>query len=159
MNTMTMNAPALTGNNPALTAGTRSFQETARHSQSALMRLMLSLATVVPGIAFAVGTFSLFHVAGTHDPLGALAGSAVLVYLGTAFLSARPGLAVFDISTGIAALWLVTTTGSPHSIAAAFIVHALWGILRGAIGVNESPQLLSNWTAFSSAMALLLLIG
>jgi hypothetical protein len=159
MNTMTINAPALTGENLLANSGTVVLQSRLKGGRSACMRLLLSLAMVLPGVAFAVGTFSLFRLSGTDAPLAALAGSVILIYLGTAFLSASLILAAIDIGAGVAALWLASATGDPRLIAAAFVVHALWGTLRSAIGADNAPHLVSNWTAFSSAMALLLLIG
>jgi len=159
MNTMTINAPALTGENLTATGGTVVLQSRLKDGRSACMRLLLSLAAVLPGVAFAVGTFSLFRLSGTDAPMAALAGSAVLVYLSTAFLSASLIVAAIDIGAGVAALWLASATGDPRMIAAAFIVHALWGTLRSAIGTDDPTHLISNWTAFSSAIALLLLIG
>ena len=55
--------------------------------------------------------------------------------------------------------WLALAGYDAQTVAAAFVVHALWGTLRSAVGVREAPHLISNWTAFSSAIALLVLIG
>ena len=139
-----------------------SLQTRIERGRSACLRLTLSLALVVPGLAFAVGMFSLFRIVGADAPLAplaALAGTATLGYLGTALLSASGLRAALDVGAGIAALWLATAGYDPETVAAAFVVHALWGTLRSAIGVREAPHLISNWTAFSSAMALLVLIG
>ncbi|MGD8978093.1 MAG: hypothetical protein PVG91_10855 [Gammaproteobacteria bacterium] len=139
-----------------------SLQTRIERGRSACMRLTLSLAMVVPGVAFAVGLFSLFRIAGADAPLAplaALAGTATLGYLGTALLSANGLRAALDLGAGVAALWLAMAGSEPQTVAAAFVVHALWGTVRTAIGVRESPHMISNWTAFSSAMALLVLIG
>lgn len=139
-----------------------SLRSRIEDSRSAWLRLTLSLAAVVPGLAFAVGLFSLFRIAGADAPLAplaALAGTASLGYLGTALLSANGLRAALDLAAGSAALWLALAGHDARTVAAAFVVHALWGTLRSAIGVREAPHLISNWTAFSSAIALLVLIG
>lgn len=139
-----------------------SLQTRIERGRSACMRLTLSLAMVVPGLAFAVGLFSLFRIAGADAPLAplaALAGTATLAYLGTALLSANALRAALDLGAGVAAIGLAMAGYDARTVAAAFVVHALWGTLRSAIGVREAPHLISNWTAFSSAMALLVLIG
>ncbi len=138
------------------------LQERFERGRSACLRLTLTLATVVPGVAFAVALFSLFGIAGTDAalaPLAALAGTASLGYLGTALLSGNTLRAALDLGAGTAALWLAVGAFDAQTVAAVFVIHALWGTLRSSIGVREAPHLISNWTAFSSAMALLVLIG
>ena len=159
MRSLTISTPLPGGNELALTNPLQGRIESGR---SACLRLTLSLAAVVPGVAFAVALFSLFGVVGTDAPLAplaALAGTASLGYLGTALLSANALRAALDLSAGTAAIWLAVGAFDAQTVAAVFVVHALWGTLRSAIGVREAPHLISNWTAFSSAMALLVLIG
>ena len=75
------------------------LQERFERGRSACLRLTLTLATVVPGVAFAVALFSLFGIAGTDAalaPLAALAGTASLGYLGTALLSGNTLRAALD---------------------------------------------------------------
>jgi hypothetical protein len=126
---------------------------------AACVSLLGRLSTVVPGIAAAIALFSAFQALAPQGPLPVLAGTAGFVYFGTAFLSGSLARAVLDISAAIAAFIVAYGAVEPTTVAAAFLVHGLWGTLRSAVGAKPTRWLITNWTAFSSAMALLILLS
>ena len=125
---------------------------------AACISLLGRLSTVVPGITAAIALFSAFQAIEQQGPLPVLAGTAGLVYFGTAFLSGSPARAVLDITAAVAAFVVAYGAVAPAAVAAAFLVHGLWGTLRSAVGAQPARWLITNWTAFSSAMALLILL-
>jgi hypothetical protein len=125
---------------------------------AACISLLGRLSTVVPGVAAALALFSAFQAIAPQGPLPVLAGTASFVYFGTAFLSGSLARAVLDISAAVAAFVVAYGAVEPTTVAAAFLVHGFWGTLRSAVGTKPARWLITNWTAFSSAMALLILL-
>lgn len=123
-------------------------------------RLACQLTRVVPGIAVAVVVYSVFQAAGVpYLTLAALAGTAALVYLGTATLSARPAAATVDVFAAVVTLALAISASDPAALAVAFLAHALWGILRTAMDADPPHGLTGNWSTFSTTIAILVLLG
>ena len=125
---------------------------------AACVSLLGRLSTVVPGIAAAIALFSAFQAIAPQGPLPVLAGTAGFVYFGTAFLSGSLTRAALDIAAAVAVFVVAYGAVEPTTVAAAFLVHGLWGTLRSAVGAMPARWLITNWTAFSSAMALLILL-
>ena len=140
--------------------GTRPLPASTARLSAAWQRLICRLTRVVPGMAFAVAIYSLFQAAGQGLlPLAALAGTAALVYLGTATLSASPVTAALDLLSAALAVTLAFGASDPSAVAVAFLAHALWGILRTALDTDPPHGLTGNWSAFSIVMAILVLLG
>jgi len=140
--------------------GSRSLPGSGFRLSAAWQRLACRLTRVVPGMAIAVAVYSLFQAAGQGLlPLAALAGTASLVYLGTATLSANPMTAVLDLLAAAVAVTLAYGASDPSAIAVAFLAHALWGILRTALDTDPPHGVTGNWSAFSTVMAILVLLG
>ena len=105
-------------------------------------------------LAAAVAVAVVLRLAGGAGDLaaGALAGTAALVYLGTAVTSGRPGIALLDLSAALAAGGLAVSGAAPATVMG---VHVLWGALRA--GWNGSGgSLATGWAAFFGAQAVLL---
>jgi len=130
------------------------------HLSAAWRRLACRLSRVVPGMAIAVAVYSLLQATGVAFlPLAALAGTAALVYLGTATLSASPLTAAVDLAAAIATVALAYGATDAATLAIAFLVHALWGILRTALDADPPHGLTGNWSAFGTTVAILILLG
>lgn len=88
----------------------------------------------------------------------ALGGSAGFVYLGTALLSGRVGVAALDLGAAVAAIGIAVA--APEPAVSALLVHAVWGILRGALpGAAPGWSFAASWAAFNATAALLLGFG
>lgn len=114
----------------------------------------------VAGMAGGVIAAALILLSGTlTGPLTlALGGTAAIVYLGTALISGRRGAALLDLSAAIAAAWIAMLAIGPA--ASALLIHAVWGILRGAQpGVAPGRRFAAAWAAFHATAALLLGVG
>lgn len=88
----------------------------------------------------------------------ALGGTAALVYLGTAMVSGSWRAAALDLSAAFTAAGIAAAAAGPA--VSALLVHALWGILRGACP-NAAPgrRFAGSWAAFHATAALLLGFG
>lgn len=88
----------------------------------------------------------------------ALGGSAGFVYLGTALVSGRAGVAALDLGAAVAAIGIAVT--APGPAVSALLVHAVWGILRGALpGASPGRSFAASWAALHATAALLLGFG
>ena len=88
----------------------------------------------------------------------ALGGSAGFVYLGTALVSGRLGVAAFDLGAAVAAIGIAVA--APGPAISALLVHAVWGILRSALpGAAPGRCFAASWAAFHATAALLLGFG
>ncbi len=127
---------------------------------AAWRRLVCRLTRVVPGMAAAVAVYSLVQATGSAFlPLAALGGTAALVYLGTATLSTSPTIALVDITAAVVTVVLACGATDAATLAVAFLGHALWGILRTALDTDPPHGLTGNWSTFSTATAILVLLG
>jgi len=123
-------------------------------------RLACRLTRVAPGIAIAVVVYSLFQASGMAQlALAALAGTAALVYLGTATLSASPATATVDLSAAMVTAALAFSASDAAMLAVAFLAHALWGILRTALDADPPHGFTGNWSTFGTTTAILVLLG
>jgi hypothetical protein len=87
--------------------------------------------------------------------IAALGGVSALLYLGTALLAARTAPALLDLTAGIAAL--VVSVSQPAAAVSGLLVHAVWGILRGAWpGIAPGRRFAASWAAFHATAGLLL---
>lgn len=88
----------------------------------------------------------------------ALGGTAALVYLGTALLSGRPGVAALDLAAATATIWIALAAAGPA--VSVLLVHVVWAILRGAWpGAAPGRRFAASWGAFHATAALLLGFG
>jgi len=88
----------------------------------------------------------------------ALGGTAALVYLGTAAISGRPGVAALDLAAATAATWIALAAAGPA--VSVLLVHVVWAILRGAWpGAAPGRRFAVSWAAFHATAALLLGFG
>lgn len=156
MRSITINSPEL-----AREAGLERTQRQRRgiDARRACSRLTASLVRVVPGLALAVVLFSTAQLAGSGALLAALAGTSALLYVGTALVSGSLVRAALDMGAGVTAFVLAYQAGGYETVAAAYLVHGLWGTVRSALGGEPARELITNWTALNSTMALLVLIG
>jgi len=127
---------------------------------AAWRRLACRLTRVAPGIAIAVVVCSLFQAAGVAQlGLAALAGTASLVYLGTATLSPSPITATVDLSAAMITATLAFSASDAAMLAVVFLAHALWGILRTALDTDPPHGFTGNWSTFGTTTAILVLLG
>jgi hypothetical protein len=88
----------------------------------------------------------------------ALGGTAALVYLGTAMVSGSWRAAALDLGAAFTAAAVAATAAGPA--VSALLVHALWGILRGACPkAAPGHRFAGSWAAFHASAALLLGFG
>lgn len=156
-----MQALELTATAP-LAEGIRSEPLTPRDARLSVAwrRLACRLTRVVPGIAIAVAVYSVFQAAGApYLALTALGGTAALLYLGTATLSASPVAAAVDVSAAVVTLALAISASDAAALAVVFLAHALWGILRSALDTDPPHGLTGNWSTFGTSIAILVLLG
>ncbi len=138
---------------------TRPLQPAAAKAAVRLPQLQVPAARVAPAMAWlaaAVLVTAGLRLAGPAGELGfnALAGTAALLYLGTAAISGRPGIALFDLAT--AGLVMGLAAGSTVGVTSVMMVHVLWGLLRGtAAGAAPGRAFTSAWSLFFGAVALL----
>ena len=85
--------------------------------------------------------------------VSALAGTAALVYLGTATIAGRPGIAMLDLAAAVAAAGLAIAGTAPATVMG---VHVLWGALRISSPAAPGRGLAAGWSAFFGAQAVLL---
>jgi len=155
MNTVPMNSPGFVA---ADRLKWRESRLPTAASDACREMLRRSLA-FVPGLAVAVAVYSLIHATGMTEPLTALAGTAALVYLGTAAVAGNTIRALLDLAAAAIAFSAALYATDISGLAAAFLIHGLWGTVRSALEPTDSRAFFSNWTAFASAMALLVLLG
>lgn len=88
----------------------------------------------------------------------ALGGTAALLYLGTAMVSGQRGAALLDLGAAATAAGVAMLAAGPP--ASALLVHAVWGILRGAQpAAAPGRRFAASWAAFHASAALLLGVG
>ncbi|MEJ2515376.1 MAG: hypothetical protein P8080_09020 [Gammaproteobacteria bacterium] len=137
----------------------RPRQAAAATQEMRLPSLPVSTAGVAPVLAWlAAGVLATaaLRLAGPAGELAlqALAGTAALVYLGTAVISGRPGVALLDLAT--AALVVGLAAGTAVNASTVMMVHVLWGILRGPMAPAGSGRTFTSaWSLFFAAVALL----
>jgi len=90
-----------------------------------------------------------------EEAIMALAGSAALVYLGTAAVAGRLGLAALDLAAAVVSAGLAI--GGQVGPATVMMVHVLWGALRASAGpAGPGRRFAAGWSIFFGASALLL---
>jgi hypothetical protein len=88
----------------------------------------------------------------------ALGGTAAFAYLGTALVSARPGIALLDLAAAVIAIGITLTATGP--VVSVLLVHVVWGIRRGAWpGAVPGRGFAMSWAAMHAMAALLLGFG
>lgn len=125
-------------------------------------RRILHIAPVFTGIlgpatwlAVAVCASVILRLSGAGDAgVMALAGTASLVYLGTAVLSGRVSIAGLDLVAAGLTASMACGLAEP---ATALVGHALWGALRASAGAAAPGRRFAiGWSVTWAAMALLL---
>lgn len=90
-----------------------------------------------------------------EEAIMALAGSASLIYLGTAAIAGRPGAAALDLAAAVVSAGLAM--GGAVTPATVMMVHVLWGALRASAGpAGPGRRFAAGWSVFFGASALLL---
>lgn len=103
--------------------------------------------------------YATLSLSGLAQPLlAAAAGTAGLVYLGTALLSGHLVLAGLDLAAAGGAMALALAGGGMETVAAAWRVHAHWGTARSTPG-DPARGRLTNWSALAGGLAILVLLG
>jgi hypothetical protein len=130
----------------------------ASPARSAAPRLEKALAPAW-WLAAAVIVTAALKLGGTaaSEAFAALAGTAALVYLGTAMVSGQLKTAALDLTAATVTAGLAIGGAAPATV---LIAHALWGALRSSLtAAGPQRQFPVGWSIFFAASALFASLG